>query len=114
MTDISAPRGAPASGHDADFTLGKAAQAGALMDAAYLENDPAPASGRAVLQIQQQDAVWHVTLDGHLLGDYRRMEHAMDAVETKARALRTAGRGVAIVTLSSSGAVLVSTMLEAA
>ena len=114
MTDNPHPHGAHAQVHDdADFSLGKAAQAGASMDAAYLTNDDGSGSARAVFNIQLRGADWNVTLDGALLGKYKRMDHAMNAVETAARTLRAAGRGIAIVTRSSSGAVLVSSMLEA-
>jgi hypothetical protein len=113
MTEELAPGGARASQAYVGFSLGKAAQVGASIDAAYIAQKPEPDSGRAVFQIHQLGAIWRVTLNGSVLGDYRRMEPAMELVEAKACALRSAGHAVTIVTLSSSGSVLVSSILEA-
>jgi hypothetical protein len=113
MTDNLAADGARARTPGADFSLGKAAQANTQMDACYSNTDAGPELERAVFNIQLRTATWNVTLDGARLGDYGRMEEAMEAVEAKACALRAAGRAVAIVTRSPSGAVLISTVLEA-
>jgi len=65
----------------------------------------------SVFHIQLRSGIWSVKLDGRFYGDYRAQTLAMEGVEEKAHALRTAGRSVQIVTLSAGGAVLASTVI---
>jgi hypothetical protein len=65
----------------------------------------------ATFHIQLRSGIWGVKLDGQFYGDYREMNLAMESVEEKARALRSAGRSIQIVTLSAGGEVLASTVL---
>jgi hypothetical protein len=54
-----------------------------------------------------------VKLDDKFYGDFRALNLALESAREKARELRTAGRDVHIVTLSSGGAVLTTEVLAA-
>jgi len=75
------------------------------------EHDAVLPSDRAIFHIQLRSGIWSVKLDGQFYGDYRALNLAMEGVEEKARALRSAGRAIHIVTLSAGGEVLASTVL---
>lgn len=69
--------------------------------------------GDAVFHIQLRTGIWGVKLDGIFYGDFRSLRSARESVEEKARSVRTTGRGVQIMILSASGAVLSSSVLGA-